>query len=354
MVGFKIETFKSQTEKLELLPARVIHTDKDRDLAILSTRPPQNSQNFRDQMSYIRDLTGYIKLPFAIKKAEILDKTVVFGCPQKYASSASAGIISHVNRDMTKVGGPRVGNGLYQTDAAINGGNSGGPLVNEQGEVIGVATLADQREEDRDERRTVVQNINFAIPNETIKEFFEEYLESLEDNWLLTNENQGFDSSCFEKLDQSGWKIGTEQLRKLNNWAIEHLLRATVERAEYQNKIQNKGPPKYIFIKSKSLCNADPRWKILKLVSKPKYDENKKDFKGDRNNDKKFDENKKPLFSKSEEIPDQLLLYEVNGKFIVEKLPILPEEIETFKAFNLRNQEDLGRGLISYFSGALK
>ena len=53
-------------------------------------------------MGYIRDLTGYIKLPFARNPVKILDKTYVFGCPQKYASSATAGIISHVNRDMTQ------------------------------------------------------------------------------------------------------------------------------------------------------------------------------------------------------------------------------------------------------------
>ena len=100
----EIITLKSQTKQLENLPARVLHIDEDRDLALLSTRPPFNqSENF-DQMSYIRDLTGYIKLPFASKEVQILDKTYVFGCPQKYASSASAGIISHINRDVNTAG----------------------------------------------------------------------------------------------------------------------------------------------------------------------------------------------------------------------------------------------------------
>ena len=77
----------------------MIWDDKNRDLALLSTRPPNDSVK-ESQMDYIRDLTGYIKLSFATKEVKVLDKTYVFGCPQKYASSATAGIISHVNRDL--------------------------------------------------------------------------------------------------------------------------------------------------------------------------------------------------------------------------------------------------------------
>ena len=232
--AYEIITFKSQTKQLENLRARVLHIDEDRDLALLGTRPPFNQSESCDQMSYIRDLTGYIKLPFASKEVQILDKTYVFGCPEKYASSASAGIISHVNRDIEIDEGKLKYQRLYQTDAAINGGNSGGPLVNEQGEVIAVATLAHQRnmipvniidtnEEISNESLqkiikamqsfTIVQNINFAIPNEIIKDFFEDYLSFLKDEWLITNDDQGFDHSCFEKLDRSGWKGGVGQLR---------------------------------------------------------------------------------------------------------------------------------------------
>ena len=94
----------SSTEH-EKLPGRVLHIDKDRDLALLSTRLPPSAtekKTTKDEqmnyMAYIRDLAGYIKLPFARDPVKILDKTYVFGCPEKYASSATAGIISHVKR----------------------------------------------------------------------------------------------------------------------------------------------------------------------------------------------------------------------------------------------------------------
>ena len=61
---------------------------------------------------------------------------------------------------------------MLQTDAAINSGNSGGPLVNDNGEVIGIATVANQE--------PTIQNIGFAIPKATIKKFFEAYLGSVE------------------------------------------------------------------------------------------------------------------------------------------------------------------------------
>ena len=69
-----------------------------------------------------------------------------------------------------------------------------------------------------------------------------------------------------------------------------------------------------------------------------------------------FDENNQPIFLSSNETPDQLLIYEVNGKFVRENLLIRPEEITYFKAINMKNEEDLKirrPKKISYFSGTL-
>ena len=54
------------------------------------------------------------------------------------------------------------------------------------------------------------------------------------------------------------------------------------------------------------------------------------------------------------EIPKQLLVYEVNEKFVHECLPVQPNEIKTFKAINKQNLNDIVKSKLSYFSGKLK
>jgi S1-C subfamily serine protease len=81
---------------------------------------------------------------------------VALGSPETFANTVTAGIISGVNRQVDTY------SGLIQTDTAINPGNSGGPLVNAQGQVIGLNTLGLASEGD--------QGLNFAIPINTAKQ----------------------------------------------------------------------------------------------------------------------------------------------------------------------------------------
>ena len=62
----------------------------------------------------------------------------------EYANSATFGIISAKNRTLDDQGLSAEYIGLYQTDAPINAGNSGGPLLNTAGEVIGMNTAIAQ------------------------------------------------------------------------------------------------------------------------------------------------------------------------------------------------------------------
>lgn len=79
----------------------------------------------------------------------------------EFSNSVTAGVISAKERQITASGGGMSENleGLLQTDAAINSGNSGGPLVNLAGQVIGINTAV----------ATQAENIGFAIPINSVK-----------------------------------------------------------------------------------------------------------------------------------------------------------------------------------------
>jgi S1-C subfamily serine protease len=64
----------------------------------------------------------------------------VIGHPFGLTGSLSAGVISGLDRSMTAPGLSKPLTGLIQFDAAVNPGNSGGPLVDENGEVVGIVT----------------------------------------------------------------------------------------------------------------------------------------------------------------------------------------------------------------------
>ena len=81
------------------------------------------------------------------------EQVVAIGNALGYGQSVTTGIGGAVNR---QVGSSDSENGFIQTDAAINSGNSGGALVNSQGQVIGINTLKVSS--------TGVEGIGFAIP----------------------------------------------------------------------------------------------------------------------------------------------------------------------------------------------
>jgi S1-C subfamily serine protease len=65
------------------------------------------------------------------------EPVVAIGNPLGYDFSITQGIVSAVNRNLQSPNGSTISNGI-QTDAAINAGNSGGPLIDSGGEVIGI------------------------------------------------------------------------------------------------------------------------------------------------------------------------------------------------------------------------
>ena len=87
------------------------------------------------------------------------DEAFVVGHPLGLFGSMSAGVISGFDRSFRPLNGEQRLEGLIQIDAAVNPGNSGGPLLNRRGQVIGIVTaLANPTEED------FFIGIGFAVP----------------------------------------------------------------------------------------------------------------------------------------------------------------------------------------------
>lgn len=107
------------------------------------------------------------------------ERVFAFGSPFGFKFSMSEGIVSATGRDPENVLGRGGGyTNFIQTDAAVNPGNSGGPLVNVEGKLVGmnvaIATAANSAGTSEGQN----SGISFAIPLETIERVVEQIIET--------------------------------------------------------------------------------------------------------------------------------------------------------------------------------
>ena len=137
--------------------AAIVGTDQYSDIAVLKT-------------------TGKVPAVATLGNSDKLDpgeSVIAIGSPLgDFKNTVTVGVVSGTGRSIDTGNGYQIEN-LIQTDAAINHGNSGGPLVNLAGEVIGINTLIVRNTNNGD----VAEGLGFAIPVNTAQAVAEQIIQ---------------------------------------------------------------------------------------------------------------------------------------------------------------------------------
>ncbi len=134
--------------------AKVVGTDEKTDLAVIKIEG-----------------RGFPTLDFANSdEAEIGEWVLAVGNPFDLTSTVTAGIISAKGRSINLLGGGRAIESFIQTDAAVNPGNSGGALVNAEGQLLGINTAIATR-------TGVFSGYSFAIPVNLVRRIANDIIE---------------------------------------------------------------------------------------------------------------------------------------------------------------------------------
>ncbi len=131
---------KVKLQNDESLPATVAHSSVERDLGVLKierTNLPVVQFASSDKLTTGQDVAA-------------------IGAPLGLEHSVTRGVISALSREIE-------GKTYTQIDAALNEGNSGGPVINENGQVIGVAVRV----------ASEAQNVGFAVPSVAVMQFLQ-------------------------------------------------------------------------------------------------------------------------------------------------------------------------------------
>ena len=133
--------------------------DADSDLAVLKIPPGE--------------LRTVGEVPFAVfgdsEQLAVGDPVYAIGAPRRLRGTLTNGIISAIDRDVEVEGRTMT---LLQTNAALNSGNSGGPLISERGQVVGINVAKYMSDWNRDS----VEGLGFAIPSAQLERIVNDLL----------------------------------------------------------------------------------------------------------------------------------------------------------------------------------
>jgi hypothetical protein len=148
VVGYAREVYIVDVDRRETT-ARVFAVDLRLDIALLASSTPRPA------------------LPLADNRAiHVGERVLAVGDPLGLPATATQGIISAIRRVSR-----RTGVAYLQTDAALNSGNSGGPLLDEQGQVVGVNTMI----------AGAADGVGFAVPVEAFRALLQPFEHQLPD-----------------------------------------------------------------------------------------------------------------------------------------------------------------------------
>ena len=130
---------------------------------------------------------------------QVGDSVVAIGDPLgvKFRGTYTDGIISGIGRDMDMDGRTMT---LIQTNAALNSGNSGGPLINCYGQVIGINTMKIGAFTDS----AGVEGLGFAIPSSTVKEVAEQLISQ---GYVSGRPTLGLEGESLSSFDQYYYRL---------------------------------------------------------------------------------------------------------------------------------------------------
>lgn len=191
--------------------AKLIGADPSNDLAVIKINAPQEKLK---------------PIPFGdSSNLKVGQKAIAIGNPFGLERTLTVGIISSIGRTLRAVNG-RLMRGIIQTDAAVNPGNSGGPLLDSNGKMIGITTAIFS---------PVGANIGigFAVPVNTAKKIVPQLINKgrVSRPWLgITGQDINVDMANLLKLPSAG------------------ILVAKVEKGSPADKAGIKGGKDYVMI----------------------------------------------------------------------------------------------------------